>query len=250
MAIYDKIKDEKLQHDSTRETAEISALLYGKVDKYKYLTGKEILLSDQKWVRKQAKLTYIPLGKTLEKQRKTIEDQGLKQIETLNTLKSRNRINWKMRKKLRNSEIKNEIDDIKNVEEKINRKDLIYKASKYQYDFQQFETKRSFRDSICTGKINIDEAEKEWNNLLENMVKFNTKFKPKTKGGEDKKTDTFDSVNALYEGWQLTLNAFKRGIFLIKEKPEKGLKILTLKPVLERLPIALSQVKAGNTSEN
>ena len=30
----------------------------------------------------------------------------------------------------------------------------------------------------------------------------------------------------------------------------EGLKILTLKLVLQRLPIALAQVKAGNTSEN
>ena len=29
----------------------------------------------------QAKFTYSPLGKALEKQRKTIEDQGRKQIE-------------------------------------------------------------------------------------------------------------------------------------------------------------------------
>ena len=30
----------------------------------------------------------------------------------------------------------------------------------------------------------------------------------------------------------------------------KGLKILTIKQILQRLPIALAQVKAGNTSEN
>ena len=30
----------------------------------------------------------------------------------------------------------------------------------------------------------------------------------------------------------------------------KGLKILTFKQMLQRLPIALAQVKAGNTSEN
>ena len=30
----------------------------------------------------------------------------------------------------------------------------------------------------------------------------------------------------------------------------KGLKILTLKQMLQRLPIALAQVKAGNNSEN
>ena len=36
----DKIKDEKLQHDISREAAKISALSSGKIDKYEYLTGE------------------------------------------------------------------------------------------------------------------------------------------------------------------------------------------------------------------
>ena len=42
----------------------------------------------------------------------------------------------------------------------------------------------------------------------------------------------------------------KSGIFQIKEKQGKGLKILTTKQMLQRLPIVLAQLKAGNTSEN
>ena len=34
------------------------------------------------------------------------------------------------------------------------------------------------------------------------------------------------------------------------ETKRKGLKMLTLKQMLQRLPIALAQVKAGNNSEN
>ena len=41
------------------------------------------------------------------------------------------------------------------------------------------------------------------------------------KKGKDKKQNTFDIVSAFYEGWELTLNAFRSGIFLIKEKKEK-----------------------------
>ena len=40
---------------------------------------------------------------------------------------------------------------------------------------------RSFRDNIYTGKISIDEADMDQSNLLENMVKFNNKSKPKQK---------------------------------------------------------------------
>ena len=47
MIIDDKIRDKKWQDDINREAAKISALSFGKTDKYEYLTGKEILPSDQ-----------------------------------------------------------------------------------------------------------------------------------------------------------------------------------------------------------
>ena len=47
MTIDDKISDEKLQCDINREEAKISALSSGKINKYEYLTGEEILPSNQ-----------------------------------------------------------------------------------------------------------------------------------------------------------------------------------------------------------
>ena len=57
MTIDDKIKDEKLQYDINGETARISALLSGKIDKYEYLTGEEMLPFDQSRKIKQAWIT-------------------------------------------------------------------------------------------------------------------------------------------------------------------------------------------------
>ena len=81
MTIEDQIKDKKLQYDVNREAAKISGLSSGKIDKYEYLTGEEILPSNQQQIFEQAKFTYSPLGKAFEKQTKTIEDQGEKQIK-------------------------------------------------------------------------------------------------------------------------------------------------------------------------
>ena len=75
MTINDQIRDEKLQYDINREAAKISALSSNKIGKYEYLTGEEILPSNQKQIIEQAKFTYSPLGKVFEKQIKTIEDQ-------------------------------------------------------------------------------------------------------------------------------------------------------------------------------
>ena len=59
----------------------------GKIDNFEYLTGKEILSSNQQQIIEQAKFTYSPLGKAFEKQIKTNEDQGERQIKALEDLK-------------------------------------------------------------------------------------------------------------------------------------------------------------------
>ena len=88
MTIEDQIRDENLQNDINRDTAKISALSSGKIDQYEYLTGEEILSSNQQQIIEQAKFTYSPLGKAFEKQTKTIEDQEKKQLDVLKTLES------------------------------------------------------------------------------------------------------------------------------------------------------------------
>ena len=59
----------------------------GKFNKYEYLTGEEVLPSNKQQIIEQARFEYSPLGKAFEKQVKTIEDQGKKQIEVLENLK-------------------------------------------------------------------------------------------------------------------------------------------------------------------
>ena len=76
MTIDDHIRDEKLQYDINREATKISALSSGKTDKYEYLTGEDILVSNQKQIIEQAKFAFSPLGKPFEKQKRLIEDQG------------------------------------------------------------------------------------------------------------------------------------------------------------------------------
>ena len=67
----------------TEEPQKILALSSGKIDKYEYLKGKEILPTDQRRIKEQARFTCSPLGKAFEKQIKTIEEQGEKQTNAL-----------------------------------------------------------------------------------------------------------------------------------------------------------------------
>ena len=87
MTINDQIRDEKIQYHINRVAAKISALSSGEIRKYEYLTGEDILPSNQQQIIEEAKFTYFPLGKAFQKQIKTIEDQGQKQIDALKDLK-------------------------------------------------------------------------------------------------------------------------------------------------------------------
>ena len=117
-------------------------------------------------------------------------------------------------------------NEIKKWQEKIKRKDMENMGQKYIHDFQQYETIRSFGESIYTCKINTDEAEMDQSNLLKELVEFNDKSRPRTAEGKDKKRNTYKSTYALYESRKLILNAFRSGIFPIKETQGQGLKIL------------------------
>ena len=66
MTIEDQIKDEKLQYDINGEVAKISALSSAKLGKYEYLTGEEVLPSNQQQIIQQAKFNYSPLGKAYQ----------------------------------------------------------------------------------------------------------------------------------------------------------------------------------------
>ena len=83
MTINGQIKVEKLRYDTNREAAKISALSSGKINKYEYLKGEDILPSNQKQIKEQARFIYSLLRKAFEKQIKTIQDQGEKQIKAI-----------------------------------------------------------------------------------------------------------------------------------------------------------------------
>ena len=78
MTINDKVKDEKIQYYINREAAKISASSSGKIDKYEYI------LQLKKYCHLvKSNFTYSSLGKALEKQTGTMEDQNEKQVKVI-----------------------------------------------------------------------------------------------------------------------------------------------------------------------
>ena len=59
MAFNDQIRDKNLQYDINRKAAEISGISSGKIDKYEYLNGKEILPSNQQQILNKLNLLIL-----------------------------------------------------------------------------------------------------------------------------------------------------------------------------------------------
>ena len=259
MTINDQIKDEKLKYDINREATKISALSSGKLHKYEYLTGEDILPSNQQQIIEQTKLTYSPLGKAFDKQIKTIDDQGEKQVDALGKLKP---------------EETKPIEDSPNNQSRATiifndliskRKELIsklhdsvdYNNSNFEYvgptkdvSFYDYRDSRELFNAIKNSHIKFSDARKSQNEFLNKLT--NIKIGRKTLEQER----IINNLERFYLSREEVFRDFTEMLSDANydakqnETKGKGLKILTPKQMLQRLPIALAQVKACNNSEN
>ena len=195
MTIDDQIRKEKLQYDFNREAAKISALSSGKIYKYEYLTGEDTLPSNQQQIIEQAKFTYSPLGKAFEKQIKTIEDQGNKQMKAIQD-KRKIRIIQKYaydtedtpliskQKKIFNELVNERLEKITDLDKNVNSYDLIYryKGNAPDLNFNEFDNALSLIDKIRDGKISLTDVkinQEKFKSYLGEIKKGNNKRKSK-----------------------------------------------------------------------
>ena len=77
-----KVRDEKLKYDINRKAWEISALSFGNIDQYEYLTCEDILPSNQNQLIEKINFNIFLLEKISKNKqtnkKKTIEGQGVK----------------------------------------------------------------------------------------------------------------------------------------------------------------------------
>ena len=263
MTIEDQIKDEKLQYDINREAAKISALSSDKLDKYEYLTGEEILPSNQRQIIEQPKFTYSPLGKAFEKQIKTIEDQGNKQVKAIQdkqlvNINNNNNNNDDYKDKLllsKEREIFKDIynkrlDKIEELNNKIDYDNLKYVAVN-SGNFSELTDPLTFLDEIKKGKTSVEEAK----NMQQNYLNYLNIIRKGNKNANQKNTlaninihfnARNNAIKFIEDYGSIILEAKK----LAKEQEGTGLKILAPNQMPKRLPIALAQIKAGNNSES
>ena len=260
MTIEDQIKDENLQYDINREAAKLSALLSSRVDKYEYLTGEEILPLNQQQIIQQAKFNYSPLGKALEKQRKTIEDQGEeqvkaiqdKQIVNINKDDYKDKLLLSKEREIFKDIYNKRLDKIEELNNKIDYNNLQYTiySRKEIINFSELKDPLTLLNEIKKGEMTLEEAR----NYQEDYLGYLKNIRKGNKNVEQKQT--LANLNMFYNAREeamkfiedygsMILEAKK----LAREHEGTGLKILTPNQMFKRLPIALAQVKAGNNSE-
>ena len=171
MTINHQIRDEKLQYDINRETAKISALSSRKIHKYEYLTGEDILPSNQQQIIEQTKFTYYPLGKAFEKQTKTIDDQGEKQIKAIpdqgqvKTIKKcayddENTLFISKQKEIFNELGDKRLEKLTNLDQKVNSDGLIhrYKSNTDDTKFYKFDNVPNIINKMRNGEISRNDV--------------------------------------------------------------------------------------------
>ena len=174
MTIEDQIKNEKLQYDINRDAAKISALSSDKIDKYEYLTGEEILPSNEQQIIEQAKFTYSPLGKAFEKQTKAIEDKGEKQTKAIQDNRKqlisdddyKNKLLISKEREIFKYIYNKRLDKLEELNNKIDYDNLKYvvESSGDEYSFNKIEDPIAFLNNIKKGKKSLKEAKKKQKN--------------------------------------------------------------------------------------
>ena len=175
MTINDQIRDEKLQYDINREAAKISALSSGKIYKYEYLTDEAILPSNQQQTIEQAKFTYSPLGKAFDKQITAIEEQGKKQIDTLEDLKPKEQTKLIQDKSNNQPKSTSIFNDLLNKRKKIMSElydSVDYNNLKFEYigptkdpSFYEYMYSKELCNAIKNNRIKFSEVKNKQNEL-------------------------------------------------------------------------------------
>ena len=160
------MRDEKLQCDINREAPKISALSTRKIDKYEYLTGEEMLPSNQRQIIEQANLAYSHLEKAFKKQREKQID-AIKSLDPSNKLK---RIEGIFPQNLMNGLIRAKLKEIAELKDIFKKDDLNYKSKLGKtYNFSKYLLPIVFLRDIHEGHLSIEKAHNKQSNFTNEL---------------------------------------------------------------------------------
>ena len=206
------------------------------------------------------------MGKDFEKQTKTIEDHGKKQVKAIqdkqivninkNDYKDdyKNKLLLSKEREIFKGIYNKRLDRIEELNNKIDYNNLEYPVYSQGdlLDFSKLIYPLTLLDKIKKGEITLETAKNYQEVLLENI-------KPIQKGNKnDEQKKILANINMFYNARNSAIKFIEDYSSMILEAKRlakedqkgKGHKILTPNRMLKKLPIALPQIKAGNNSES
>ena len=159
----------------------------------------------------QANFTYSLLRKAFEKQTKTIEEQGKKQVDAITNQNKRlealtNKNNHKsIYKEIFDKLVKEKLDEIKELIYKIENDNLIYyfKNNTAKIHFNDFDNGIELFRKIKSGEMRLEDANKLQNIFKSNLNQISKEiFKSKEQKG------ALEKIKLLYESQQYVIKLF------------------------------------------
>ena len=213
------------------------------------------MASNQQQIIEQAKSTYSPLGKAFEKQIKTIEDQGKKQVDALVAVKPKEIKPRETKPNEYGDYFLNGLAKIRESYEPVDFLDVDYNFKDLRIpsvSLSKFKGPMYIFKSIYKGYITLEDVEKLQIELKKDLGRIK-QGNPKDKSPEQKKT--INNIRNLYKPAEEVVQMFNdyaknmsKNIY--ESKQGTGLRIITPKQMLQRLPIALAKITGGSNSEN
>ena len=147
------------------------------------------------------------------------------------------------------------LDEITELDKNVNRNDLIYRYKGETPDekFDKYDNASNLIDKIKIGEIKLVETK---NYQIKSKSNLDKTKKENNKKRSKKQKNALYNIDMLYKARNVNIKFYDDYSLITSEAKNKaksegkGLKILTPKQLLQRLPIALGQVKACINSEN
>ena len=153
-------------------------------------------------------------------------------------------------KEIFNKLVRERLEKITDLNEKVNSDDLIYRYKGKTADakFDEFDNAINIASKVQDSKIDLADVKN-------NQQKFKSYLGEIKKGNKSKdQKNTLFNIEMLYKARNEAIKFYDDYSFMMSEAKVKavkgtGLKLLSPKQMLESLPITLAQIKAGNNSE-
>ena len=156
-------------------------------------------------------------------------------------------------KEIFNELVGESLEEITDLDEKVNNDNLIYRYKGWTADakFEKFNNALDIIDKIRNSKTSLTDVKSNWAKFKSNLTEVKKAYKNRAK----EQKDTLYNTETLYKARNEAIEFYDNYSSMMSEAKLKAtkraiLKLLTPKQMLQRLPITLAHVKAGNISKN